>query len=413
VRPDASADLVRFMRQALRLAERGYGGTSPNPMVGAVLIKNGRVIGRGWHKKAGGPHAEIAALREAARRGTDPRGATLYVTLEPCSTHGRTPPCTAAICAAAIRRVVAAATDPNPAHAGRGFGLLRRAGIEVIDGVLRDEATRLNEAFNHWIVHRTPFITVKAAMSLDGKIATATGESKWITSPASRNRAMKFRQGADAILVGINTVLRDNPGLTVRLPAVSKVLHRIVMDSRARTPLTSQVVSDKDAPFTTVVVGEGAPTRQVAALERKVRVWRAPECEHGMDVRWVIEKLGQEEITSLLVEGGGVMNASFLLGGFAHRIAFFYAPMIIGGAQAARAVAGDGILDAAKGLRLSEVEWERLGPDLLLTARLENQSNGKSLCSPESSKKQQRSRPSARPLRPSNLPLRRRSPPKA
>jgi len=185
-------------------------------MVGALLVKRGKIIGRGWHRRAGGPHAEVEALRDAARHGYDPRGATLYVTLEPCSTHGRTPPCTEAIIAAGIARVVVAATDPNPAHAGRGFRILRRAGIEVVTGVLADEAARLNESFNHWIVHRTPFVTVKAAMTLDGKIATANGESKWITSEAARAEGMKLRHGADAILVGVNTVLADDPSLTAR-----------------------------------------------------------------------------------------------------------------------------------------------------------------------------------------------------
>src|SRR6266498_836864 len=204
------------MRLALHLARRGYGITSPNPMVGALLVKRGRVIGRGWHRCAGGPHAEIEALRDAARRGHDPCGATLYVTLEPCSTHGRTPPCTGAIISAGIARVVVAATDSNPAHAGRGFRILKRAGIEVVTGLLADEATRLNESFNHWIVHRTPFVTVKAAMTLDGKIATASGESKWITSEKARAYGMKLRVGADAILVGVNTVLADDPSLSVR-----------------------------------------------------------------------------------------------------------------------------------------------------------------------------------------------------
>ena len=205
------------MRLALGLARRGYSYTSPNPMVGAVLVKHGRIIGRGWHERVGGPHAEVEALREAARRGHDPRRATLYVTLEPCSTHGRTPPCTDAIIGAGIARVVVAATDPNPAHAGRGFRILRRAGIEVVTGVLEHEATQLNESFNHWIVHRTPFVTVKAAMTLDGKIATASGESKWITGEAARTEGMKLRHGADAILVGVNTILADDPSLTARV----------------------------------------------------------------------------------------------------------------------------------------------------------------------------------------------------
>ena len=194
------------LRQALRLARRAYGFTSPNPLVGAVLVKDGAVIGRGWHHRAGEPHAEIEALREATHQGHSPADATLYVTLEPCCTHGRTPPCTEAIIAAGVRRVVVAAADPNPEHAGRGFELLRRAGVEVASGTLAAEAGRLNEAFNHWIVHRTPFVTVKAAMTLDGKIATASGESKWITGEQSRAFAMKLRAEHDAILVGINTV---------------------------------------------------------------------------------------------------------------------------------------------------------------------------------------------------------------
>ena len=177
---------LRFMRLALRLAQRARGQTSPNPLVGAVLVRAGRVIGQGWHRKAGEPHAEIEAIRDAEKRGAKTRGATLYVTLEPCCTHGRTPPCTAAILAAGLRRVVVAATDPNPKHAGRGFRLLSKAGVKVSHGVLAEEAARLNEAFNHWIIHRTPFVTVKAAMTLDGKIATASSESKWITGEAAR-----------------------------------------------------------------------------------------------------------------------------------------------------------------------------------------------------------------------------------
>src|SRR5882724_9659674 len=205
------------MRAALRLAQKGYGATSPNPTVGAVLVKGGKIIGRGRTAPAGGPHAEIEALRDAQKCGYQSRGATLYVTLEPCCTHGRTPPCTDAIISAGIKKVVAGATDPNPEHAGKGFKILRRAGTEVVHGILGDECAKLNEAFNHWIVQRTPFVTVKAAMTLDGKIATANGESKWITGEKSRAFGMKMRQGLDAILVGINTILADNPSLTFRV----------------------------------------------------------------------------------------------------------------------------------------------------------------------------------------------------
>jgi diaminohydroxyphosphoribosylaminopyrimidine deaminase/5-amino-6-(5-phosphoribosylamino)uracil reductase len=361
----------RFMREALKLARRAYGMTSPNPMVGAVLVKGGKIIGRGFHQRAGHPHAETEALRDAEVRGHSARGATLYVTLEPCCTHGRTPPCTDAIIASGIRKVIVGAIDPNPKHRGRGLEVLRTARVKVRDGVLAAEATCLNEAFNHWIVHRTPFITVKAGMSLDGKIATRTGESRWITSLQSRERAMRLRLGADAILVGANTILRDDPSLIIRLAGVSKPLRRMVLDSKASTPRSSKVVADDSSSLTTVVVGPHAPAKKVDALERKVQVWRAPLQQGNIDLRWLLKKLGGENVTSLLVEGGGEVNSSFLLEGLAHRVAFFYAPILIGGADAVKAVAGGGIMDATKGFKLNDVEWERIGTDLFLTARVE------------------------------------------
>ena len=388
------------MRLALRLARRSYGTTSPNPMVGAVLVKRGKIIGRGWHRRAGLPHAEIEALRDAERRGYHPKGATLYVTLEPCSTHGLTPPCTDAIIAAGIKRVVAGTTDPNPKHSGRAFKILRRAGIEMVGSPRRvdrtarrsvptritDECTKLNEAFNHWIVQRTPFVTVKAAMTLDGKIATASGESKWITGEKARNYGMNLRQGADAILVGVNTVLADDPSLTFRPVQSPKRLRRIVLDSLARTPLMAKVVNDKHSALTTIVVSKRAPKNRVAALSKWVNVVVAPIIKVGrassragsstdspyqhIDLRWLLKKLGSENVTSLLVEGGGEVNASFLLGGLAQRVAFFYAPKVLGGRDSLKAVAGEGAKSLAGALQLREVEWKRIGPDLLLTARM-------------------------------------------
>ena len=329
-----------WMHQALRLARRGYGATSPNQMVGALLVKDGQVIGRGWHRQAGGPHAEIEALRDAHKRGHSPRGATLFVTLEPCSTHGRTPPCTDALIAAEIKRVVVGAIDPNPEHAGRGFRILQRAGIEAasLDSdigrarhsvrasariakprrarsdapyqQLAEECARLNEAFNHWIVHRTPFVTVKAAMTLDGKIATASGESKWITAAAARAHGMKLRQGADAVLVGINTILADDPSLTVRRQKAEgrrqkeRTPRRIILDSLARTPLSAKVVSDEFAGLTTLVVSRRAPKSRVAALARKVNVLIAPteklpiaNRQSSISLRWLLRKLGGEDVT--------------------------------------------------------------------------------------------------------------------
>jgi diaminohydroxyphosphoribosylaminopyrimidine deaminase/5-amino-6-(5-phosphoribosylamino)uracil reductase len=422
-----SKNYLNYMRQAIGLARRGYGMTSPNPMVGAVLVKGGKIIGRGWHRHAGEPHAEIEALRDAQKRRYSTKSATLYVTLEPCCTHGRTPPCTEAIIAAEIKRVVVGTTDPNPKHSGRAFKILRHAGIAIeafgvprsrgkdnasrsnrlkagLQTKLADECERLNEAFNHWIVHRRPFVTVKAAMTLDGKIATATGESKWITGEAARAHGMKLRQGADAILVGINTILADDPSLTFRTNADSKgniehptsnrpslgsygpagiqhrILRRIILDSMARTPLAAKVASDEFAVLTTIVVSKYAPKNRVAALAKRVNVIVAPATKRRarsdapyqqIDLRWLMRKLGAENVTSLLVEGGGEVNASFLLGGLAQRVSFFYAPKILGGRDSRKAVAGEGARSLAEVIRLRDVEWKRLGPDLLLTARVE------------------------------------------
>jgi diaminohydroxyphosphoribosylaminopyrimidine deaminase/5-amino-6-(5-phosphoribosylamino)uracil reductase len=401
-----------FMRLALRLARRGYGETSPNPMVGALLVRGGKIIGRGWHRRAGLPHAEIEALRDAQKHGHNPKGATLYVTLEPCCTHGRTPPCTDALIAAGIKRAVVGTTDPNPRHAGRAFKILKHAGIEITapgsagvppansstrsqatrrrdagaprTDALANECAKLNEAFNHWIVHRTPFVTVKVAMTLDGKIATASGESKWITGEKARAHGMKLRQGSDAILVGINTILADNPSLTVRTKMehgrwkMMKPIRRIILDSLARMPLTAKVMSDEFSKLTTVVVSKRAPKNRVAALARCVNVLTAPLAKSSspvtrhpsLDLLWLLKKLGAENVTSLLVEGGGEVNASFLLGGFAQRVAFFYAPKILGGRDSRKGVAGEGAKSLADALQLQDVEWKRLGPDLLLTARI-------------------------------------------
>jgi diaminohydroxyphosphoribosylaminopyrimidine deaminase/5-amino-6-(5-phosphoribosylamino)uracil reductase len=405
--------VVQFMRLALRLARRGYGTTSPNPTVGAVLVKGGKIIGRGRTAPVGGPHAEIEALRDAQKRSHNPQGATLYVTLEPCCSHGRTTPCTDAIIAAGIKRVIVGAIDPNPKHAGRGFKILRRAGIAVthpgaapfgvprlrgpdrlkaeLQTKLADECARLNESFNYWIVHRTPFVTVKAAMTLDGKIATASGESKWITGEKARACGMQLRQGNDAILVGINTILADDPSLTARANThpgniqhstfniQHPILRRVVLDSMARTPLKAKVVSDEFAALTTIVVTKQAPKNRLDALGKSVNVLVAPTVRNPplvtrhpplIDLDWLLKKLGAENVTSLLVEGGGEVNASFLLGGFAHRVAFFYASKILGGRDSRKGVAGDGVKSLSEVIQLREVEWRKLGADLLLTARV-------------------------------------------
>lgn len=362
---------IQWMRRALELAAKGRGHTSPNPMVGAVLVDaNGQLLGEGWHHRTGEAHAEVNAIADAVARGNSIRGATLYVTLEPCSTTGRTGPCVEAILKAGIARVICAATDPNPAHQGRGLELLRQAGAEVVSGVLSEESRKLNRAFNHWIVKRTPFVTLKSAMSLDGKIATAAGESQWITGEASRRHAMEFRVQVDAILVGVNTVQADDCALTVRLPGYEwKRLRRIVLDSQARTPLTSKIVSDERRSLTTIVVSENAPVDRVQALRQNVEVWQLPADAEGRPrISCLLEKLGSESVTHLLVEGGATVADSFLRQGFVHRIHFYYAPRIIGGQKALSSVSGKGVKHLLETPLIQNPEWMPLGDDFLLMA---------------------------------------------
>lgn len=362
----------KHMQLAIRLAGRAYGKTSPNPLVGAVLVRNQKIIGRGWHHSAGLPHAEIEAIRNAEKNGEKVAGSTLYVSLEPCCTHGRTPPCTSAIIAAGISRVIVGATDPNPEHSGKGLRLLRKAGIEVISGVDAERATRLNESFNHWIVHRTPFVVVKAAMTLDGKIATAQGESKWITGDKARAYGMRLRVGADAILAGINTVLLDDPSLLVRSGngISKKQLRRIILDPRAQIPLDAKVISDEFASATTIVVTQLASKARIKRLTKRAQLIEAPLKDKKIDLRWLLKKLGSENVTNLLVEGGGETNAHFLEQALVQRVAFFYAPKVIGGRDARKGVAGLGIPGVNGRIPLSDVEFKCLGEDLLLTARV-------------------------------------------
>ena len=361
------------MKRALTLAARAWGYTSPNPAVGAVLARGETTLGEGWHQRAGEPHAEVNAIRSAVRQGNPTQGATLYVTLEPCSTHGRTPPCTEAILQAGIREVVVGAVDPNPSHAGTGLNYLRKRGVRVRSGLLAAECERLNEGFNHWIVHRTPWVILKSAMTLDGKIATRTGESKWITSAQARRFSMRLRRGADAILAGINTVVADDPALTLRPVGKEKIpgwkgLRRVVLDSQARVPLRAQVIADAARHLTTLVVSSAAPLHRIRALEKQVQVWVAPGTDRKISLPWLLEKLGAEQVTSLLIEGGGETASAFLRGSLAHRIYFFYAPLIFGGREARKAIGGAGFAEEGWASRLSGLEWTRLGPDLLLNA---------------------------------------------
>jgi len=314
------------MRRALALARRGIGKTSPNPVVGAVLVRAGKIIGQGWHKNAGGPHAEVFALT-----GKQTRGATLYVTLEPCCTHGRTPPCTDAIIAVGIRRVVVAARDPNPRHNGRGLAVLRRAGIRCDTGLLSDEAIQLNSAFNKWITTGKPLVIAKAALSLDGKMATRTGDSKWITSDASRREAHKLRADVDAIMVGAGTVIADNPSLTLRHGIRGRQPWRIVVDWRGRSPRTANLFTDAQHHRTIVCTSKISPVKwrnSLALLGVTVLVLPVK------NLPVLLAELGRMEITSVLVEGGSELLGAFFDAELVDQVAFFFAPKIIADAPA-------------------------------------------------------------------------------
>jgi diaminohydroxyphosphoribosylaminopyrimidine deaminase / 5-amino-6-(5-phosphoribosylamino)uracil reductase len=361
----AKPEPTMFMRQALTLAKRGYGNTSPNPLVGAVLVKGGKVIGKGFHKAAGQPHAEIEAVNDAKKKGESPKGADLYVTLEPCCTYGRTPPCTDSIIAAGIKRVFVAATDPNPAHKGEGLKILQNAGIRVAQGLLAEEAERLNESFNYWIARKRPFVIAKAGMSLDGKIATTTGESKWITSEKSRAIGMRLRQGADAILAGVSSIVADDPSLTIR-PRRARPLPRFILDPTGRIPLTAGLLND-DLP-TTVVMSERASRKRQDAIAKKASVLLLDESDAGLDLGGLLNQLGDHEITNLLIEGGGETHWTFFERGLLNRVVFFYAPKIIGGRNAPKAVAGPGFENNEQAPKLRDVEWSRAGEDLMMTA---------------------------------------------
>lgn len=350
------------MREALRVARNAEGRTSPNPLVGAVIVRDGQIVAEGWHRQAGTPHAEIHALNMA---GELSRGATLYVTLEPCSHFGRTPPCANAIVDAGIKRVVAAMSDPNPKVSGRGFEILRNAGIEVTVGVLEDEARRLNEIFLKWVTKNLPFVTLKFACSLDGKIATSTGESRWISCEESRKFSHRLRDLNDAILVGIGTILADNPSLTTRLVAGKNPV-RVVVDSTAKIPLAANVVTDKSAR-TIVAVTSNAPSEKISALKNSgVEIIFAGDGQH-VDLEILMRELAAREITSVLVEGGGTINFAMLRAKLVDKIFAFVAPKIIGGKNSPTAVAGAGFEKLSDAVALKNFSAQQLGDDILIS----------------------------------------------
>jgi diaminohydroxyphosphoribosylaminopyrimidine deaminase / 5-amino-6-(5-phosphoribosylamino)uracil reductase len=361
---------LKFMRLALRLATRGKGRTSPNPAVGAVVVKGGRVIGRGWHRRSGEAHAEVRAIAQAAGAA---RGATMYVTLEPCCTYGRTPPCTDAILRAGLKKVIVAALDPNPRHHGRGIALLqRRRGVLVKVGLLNREASALNEDFAKYITTGLPFTTVKVAMSLDGKIATVRGDSRWISGIESRRRSHRIRFCSDAILVGRRTVERDDPHLTARPEGrVTKVPWRIILDSKAEIPFGSNVLKPPDVSKTVIAVTGRAPRGRIARLEALgARVIRCPTRRGRVSLRSLWRRLGRMGVMSVMVEGGGETIASALEAGVVDSVMIFIAPAIIGGRGAPTPVGGAGIKRIADAIPLSSVAVARCGDDILIEGRV-------------------------------------------
>lgn len=356
-------DDLKFMSLALDLARKGRGRTSPNPVVGAVIVNDGQIVGQGWHQKAGLAHAEIHALEQASTRS---KNATIYVTLEPCCHHGRTGPCTDAIIQAGIKRVVLGMKDPNPLVAGCGIEILRDHGIDVDTGILADEAARLNAPFIKWISCKLPFVTLKSAISLDGKIATRTGHSQWITSEQSRLQVHRMRDAADAVVTGIGTVLADNPALTTRLPEGGKSPCRVVLDRLCRIPLDAKLVSDQAAP-TLIFVSEIAPASKIKSLQQQgIELVICPETEGQLDLDFVFHQLGERCLTHVLVEAGGTLNSALLYGNYVDRVVLFMAPLLIGGQNAPGAFAGLGCDVLSGAVALEEIIIEKMGPDLMV-----------------------------------------------
>lgn len=366
---DRAHDL-HYMSLALRLAAKGLGKTSPNPMVGAVVVSKGRIAGQGYHHAAGQAHAEILALRRA---GSQARGATLYVTLEPCShLKKRTPPCVPAVIQAGIRRVVVAMPDPNPAVSGKGLAQLRRAGLSVTVGVARKDAEALNRAYCHWIVSKRPYVTLKAGMTLDGQIATAGGESKWITGLRSRQEVHRLRSAVDAVIVGIGTVLKDNPTLTARkspgltaLAATQPV--RIVVDSALRISPAANILTQQSRARTIIATTKAASPVRRRALERQgIEVLQLPSRGGHVSLTHLLAILGQRGMTSAMVEGGGELNAAFFKAKLVNHVQLYVAPTLLGGAASKGVIGGVSPSRLADAWKLTQVRTRILGSDVVV-----------------------------------------------
>lgn len=357
----------KFMKEALRLALRGQGWVSPNPMVGAIVVKNGKITGKGWHRQFGGPHAEIFALKNS---GAVSKGATLYCTLEPCAHSGKTPPCVESLIQAGIKTVVLGASDPNPT-AGGGAKRLQAAGIEVITGICELECKRLNAHFFKSVMTGLPLVSVKWAMTADGKIATACGDSKWVSSDESRSFGHVLRSQHDAILIGMGTLLADGPLLTCRHATQRNVRQplRVILDSQARTPLNAPIWSAKNGGPVTIACSASAPASRRKALQKigADLIICSGIGKGRLPIREVLSALTRRGVLSVLVEGGSNVLGSFVDAGLVDRAYVFIAPKILGGSKSMTAVGGKGVNRIADALALQSVKIQQLGPDILIS----------------------------------------------
>jgi diaminohydroxyphosphoribosylaminopyrimidine deaminase/5-amino-6-(5-phosphoribosylamino)uracil reductase len=361
----------QHLARAIELADRGTGRVHPNPVVGAVVVKDGAVVGEGWHAEYGGPHAEVNAIADCG--DADLRGATIYVSLEPCCHHGQTPPCTDAILAAGIGRVVVASDDPTEKASGRGLGILRDEGVEVevATGELAGRARLLNQAFRKHGRTGRPWVLFKSAMTLDGKVATRTGDSKWISSEGSREIAHRWRASVDAVAVGIGTALADDPQLTARIPGVDRQPRRVVFDATARLPLESRLVQEAHDIPVTVVASRAAPRSATDALESAgVEVIVATGQHEPARVRSALDQLGDQGVASVLLEGGPHLAGAFLDAGEIDEVRLFLAPILLGGSAARDPLEGEGVERISEALRALTLDCARIGDDVLISARL-------------------------------------------
>ena len=356
----------QYMKMALELAQKGMGFTAPNPMVGAVIVKNGRIIGQGYHRKYGELHAEREALAVCTE---EPKGASIYVTLEPCCHYGKQPPCVNAILEAGIRRVIIGSSDPNPLVAGKGIRILKDHGIEVTENILKEECDKLNEAFFYYIQNKKPYVVMKYAMTMDGKIAAYTGESKWVTGEAARIHVQEQRLKYTGIMVGVGTVLADDPMLTCRLEN-SRNPVRIICDSHLRTPLTSKIVRTAET-IPTILASSSKDQQKIKNYEELgCQVLYVPEKNGHIELNRLMELLGAAKIDSILLEGGGSLNWSALESGIVQKVQTYIAPKLFGGEEAKTPVEGKGFPDPASAVLLKNSEIIRLGDDFLIESEV-------------------------------------------